>query len=115
MSESINNELIAACQAFLAAGEITAGEYNGAQRVAAMEDSVKKTFCKTTWSEVEAGDVALTAWESLGEIVEVEVELVEPWQGLDGAPLLRAKYLFVGARYSCVVDPEEAVYVQSRF
>jgi hypothetical protein len=72
-----------------------------------------RPFCKTTWSKVEAGDTVLMFWPSLGRIIEVGVQLVEPWQGLDGKPLQRAKY-FLDALYSRVFDPDEVVYVQQR-
>jgi hypothetical protein len=72
-------------------------------------------FHKTTWSKVKAGDVVLKAWDSLGRIVEVEIEqcLTEP--GLDGKPLVIARFGFDGLHYGQSFDPDETVYVQSRF
>jgi hypothetical protein len=75
---------------------------------------MKKPFHETIWAKVEVGDTVLRPWKPLDQIVEVQIEMIEPWQGLDGKQLLRAKYLFAGERYSRVFDPEETIYVQSR-
>jgi hypothetical protein len=75
---------------------------------------MERPFCKTTWSKVKAGDVALMPWESLGAIVEVSIEqrAIEP--GLDGKLLVIARFIFRGLHYGQSFDPEEIVYVQQR-
>src|SRR5262245_2535912 len=95
-----------------AAGRITADEYIEALRVAALEE--ERPFCKTTWTKVEAGDTVLKAWESLDRIVEVEIEQSVTEPGLDGKPLVIARFVFDGLHYGQSFDPEETVYVQQR-
>jgi hypothetical protein len=95
-----------------AAGRITAAQYIEALRMAATEE--KRPFCKTTWSKVEAGDIVLKAWESLDRIVEIEIEQCVMEPGLDGKPLVIARFVFDGLHYGQAFDPGETVYVQSR-
>jgi|SRR5882672_378039 len=58
-----------------AANEITPAEYNAALRVAELEDSVKRPFCKAHWSDVRVGDTVLVAEHELAireaRVVEV--------------------------------------------
>ena len=76
---------------------------------------MKNAFYKTTWSNVEAGDVVLKAWDSLGRIVEVEIEQCVTEPGLDGKPLVIARFVFLALHYGQSFDPEDVAYVQSRF
>lgn len=75
---------------------------------------MKKPFLETTWSKVEAGDVVLKAWASLDRIVEVEIEQCVAEPGLDGKPLVIARFVFDGLHYGQSFDPDETVYVRSR-
>lgn len=99
----------------LAAGEITMREYNGAQRVAAMEDSAKKPFYKATWADVQTGDIVLMSWPSLDRIVEIEITryVITPISG--GKLLVAVTYAaFDGLEFGRAFDPDETVYVRSR-
>lgn len=72
-------------------------------------------FHKTTWAKVQQGDTVLKAWDSLDRIVEVEIEQCVTEPGLDGKPLVIARFVFDGLHYGQAFDPEDVVYVQSRF
>jgi len=97
-----------------AAEEITPAEYNAALRVAELEDSVKKPFCRATWRDVKKGDTVLKAWASLDRIVEIEIEQCVTEPGLDGKPLVIARFNFDGLHYGQAFGFEDVVYVQSR-
>lgn len=96
--------------------EITSAEYNAALRLAALEDSVKRPFCKATWADVEEGDIVLRPWPSLDRIVEVEIKQCVAEPGLDGKPLVIARFTAFGdLEFGQTFEPDETVYVQSRF
>lgn len=98
----------------LAAGEITATEYNGAQVVVELEDSVKKPFYKTTWANVQVGDTVLMPWASLDRIVEVEIGQLVTEPASNGKLLVIARYIAFGLEFGQVFYADETVYVQSR-
>ena len=75
---------------------------------------MKKPFCVATWGDVKAGDIVLKAWESLDRIVEIEIEQCATEPGLDGKPLVIARFVFDGLHYGQSFDLDEVVYVQSR-
>lgn len=98
-----------------AAGETTAREYNAALRVAALEDAMKKPFYEVTWADVKVGDTVLMPWPLLDRIVKVEIKHLVTEPGLDGKPLVIARYVAFGdLEFGQSFDPEETVYVQSR-
>ena len=75
-----------------------------------------KDFCKSIWSQVEKGDVVLMAWQSLREIVEIELTKVEAiTTTLDGRETILVTFDFCGHRFPrWSFDPEAVVYVRSR-
>jgi hypothetical protein len=76
---------------------------------------MKNVFHKTTWSKVEVEDIVLMAWPSLDRIVEVEIKQCVTEPGLDGKPLVIARFTaFDGLEFGQSFDPEYVVYVQSR-
>jgi hypothetical protein len=75
---------------------------------------MRKPFHETTWSKVEVGDTVLKVWDSLGRIVEVEIEQCVTEPGLDGKLLVIARFVFDGLHYGQSFDPDETAYVQSR-
>jgi hypothetical protein len=98
----------------LAAGEITAKEYNGAQRVAAMEDSTKKLFYRARWSQVEEGDTVLVAeHDYIGEAHIIEIRNCSS----EGQLCMKVVLNPIGSarHYQSACWPDSTVYVQSRF
>jgi len=71
-------------------------------------------FHKTTWAKVEKGDVALMAWQSLREIVEIEIAEVTR-ETFHGAELVLVSFDYAGDRYPrWSFNPKAVAYVRSR-
>jgi hypothetical protein len=73
-----------------------------------------KDFCKATWAQVEKGDVVLMAWQSLRNIVEVEIARVDR-EANGGGDRVMATFDYLGHRFErWSFNPESVVYVRSR-
>ncbi len=76
--------------------------------------STAKLFYKARWSQVREDDVILVPGDE-HPIAEVTVKEVHRLRNNDGADLVNVYYRFGYATYGITREPDEAVYIQSRF
>lgn len=113
-SDSVQLPYVVRLLGALTGEQITPRECVKGLRVAALEDSVKKLFHKTTWAKVEAGDTVLTA--DSDEIIQVTVQKVSTKPLTEKGPdMVFVHYLIGYAPYRVTRKPDETAYVQSRF